>query len=72
MICWMLRCKSTSSSEHKDSSKEASEDIDSVTEASELSSIERSFLVHVGSMWVSEGTASDISLPVNEGVEEKG
>ena len=72
MICWMLCCKSTSSSKHKDLPKEASEDIDSVTEASELSSTERSFLVHVGSMWVSEGTALDISLTVNEGAEEKG
>ena len=43
-----------------------------MTEASELSSTEKSFSVHVGSMWVSEGTVSDISLPKTEGAEEKG
>ena len=71
MIRWMLRCKATSPSEHKDSSTEASEDIDSVTEALELSSTERSFSVHVGSMWVRVGSASVISLPVIEDAEEK-
>ena len=72
MIYWMLRCKSTSSSEHQESSKEASEAIDSVTEASELSRTKRSLSVPVGSMWVRGGTVSDISLPLNEGDGEKG
>ena len=68
----MLRCKSTSSSEHKDSSKEASEDKDSVSEASELSRTERSSSEHVRTKWVNEGTKSDLSLPKTEEAEEKG
>ena len=72
MICWMLRCKSTSSSEHKETSKVASEDKDSVLEASELSRTERSFSEHVGAKWVSKGRESDLTLPITEGAEEKG
>ena len=72
MICYLLRCKSTSSSEHKDSSKEASEDKDSLSEASELSRTERSFSEHVGTKWVNEGTESDLSLPKTEELKRKG
>ena len=71
MICWMLRCKATSPSKHKDSSTEASERIDLVTEASELSSTKRSFSVHVGSMWIRVSSVSIILLPVFEDAEEK-
>ena len=72
----MLRCRSTSSSEHKESSKEASkeasEDKDSLSEASELSRIEGSFSEHDEIKWVDEGAISKLSLPRTEEVEEEG
>ena len=71
----MLRCRSTSSSEHKDSSKEASEeaseDKDSLSEASELSRVEGSFSEHDGIKWVDEGAESELSLPRTEEAEEE-
>ena len=76
MICWMLRCKSPSSSEHKESSKEvseeASEDKNSLTEASELSGTEEICSEHVGIMWVDESAESELSLPRTEEEEEEG
>ena len=76
MICWMLRCKSPSSSEHMESSKEvlqeASEDKDSLTEASKLSRTEESYSEHVGIMWVDESAESELSLPRTEEEEEEG
>ena len=78
----MLRCKSTSSSEHKETSKVASEDKetskvasehkDSVSKASELSRTEGGFSELVGTKWVSEGRALDLMLPIIEGAEKKG
>ena len=68
----MLRCRSTSSSEHKDSSKEASEDKDSLSEASELTRTEGSFPEHDGIKWVDEGAESELSLPRTEEAEEEG
>ena len=72
----MLRCKSTSSSEHKDSSKEASEeaseDKDSLSKASELTRTEGSFPEHDGIKWVDEGAESELSLPRTEEAEEEG
>ena len=72
----MLRCKSTSSSEHMESSKEvseeASEDKDSLLEASELSGTEESFSEHVGIMWVDESAVLELSLPRIEEEEEEG
>ena len=72
----MLRCKSTSSSEHMESSKEVSEealeDKDSLSEASELSGTEESFSEHVGIMWVDESAVSELSLPRTEEDEEEG
>ena len=75
----MLRCKSPSSSEHMESSKdvseEASEDKNSLTEASEsseLSGTEESCSEHVGIMWVGESAASELSLPKTEKEEEEG
>ena len=70
MIRWMSRCKATSPLEHKDSSIEALEHIDSVMEASELSSTEGNFSVHV-SMWDSVSSASILSLPGLEDAKEK-
>ena len=76
MICWMLRCKSPSSSEHMESSKEESEealeDKVSLTEASEMSGTEESCSEHVGIMWVDESAESELSLPRTEEEEEEG
>ena len=76
MICWMLRCKSPSSSEHMESSKEvskeASEDKNSLTEASELLGTEGICSEHVGIMWVDESAESELSLPRTEEEEEEG
>ena len=76
MICWMLRCKSPSSSEHMESSKEvseeASEDKNSLTKASELSGTEEICSEHVGIMWVDESAESELSLPRTEEEEEEG
>ena len=76
MICWMLRCKSPSSSEHMESSKEvseeASEDKNSLTEASELSGTEEIYSEHVRIMWVDESVESELSLPRTEEEEEEG
>ena len=72
----MLRYKSPSSSEHMESSKEvseeASEDKDSLSEASELSGTEESFSEHVGIMWVDESAVLELSLPRTEEDEEEG
>ena len=72
----MLHCKSSSSLEHMESSKEvseeASEDKDSLSEASELSGTEESFSEHVGIKWVDESTVSKLSLPRTEEEEEEG
>ena len=72
----MLRCKSTSSSEHMESSKEVSEealeDKDSLSEASELSGTEESFSEYVGIMWVDESAVLELSLPRTEEDEEEG
>ena len=72
----MLHCKSSSSLEHMESSKEvseeASEDKDSLSEASELSGTEESFSEHVGIMWVDESAVSELSLPKTEEEEEEG
>ena len=76
MICWMLHCKSPSSSEHMESSKEeseeASEDKNSLTEASELSGTEEICSEHIGIMWVDESAESELSLPRTEEEEEEG
>ena len=72
----MLRCKSTSSSEHmeacKEVSEEALEDKDSLSVASELSGTEESFSEHDGIKWVDEGAVSELSLPRTEEEEEEG
>ena len=72
----MLHCKSSSSLEHMESSKEvseeASEDKDSLSEASELSGTEESFSEHDGIKWVDEGAVSELSLPRTEEEEEEG
>ena len=71
----MLHCKSPSSSEHKESSKEVSEEAseakNSLTEASELSGTEETCSEHIGSMWVEESTESEFSLPKTEEEEEE-
>ena len=71
----MLRCTSPSSSEHKESSEEVSEEAseakDSLTEASELSGTEETCSEHIGSMWVEESTVSEFSLPRTEEEEEE-
>jgi len=64
----MSCCKVTSPLEHRDSSTEASEHRDSSTEASELLITERSFLVHVGSMWVRVGSNSVLLLLTKEAI----
>ena len=56
----------------KEVSEEASEDKDSLLEASELSGIEESFSEHVGIMWVDESAVSELSLPRIEEEEEEG
>ena len=66
----MSSCKATSPSEHKDSSTEALKHIDSVTEASELLSTERSFSMHIGSIWDSVSSTSILSLPGLDDAEE--
>ena len=72
----MLRCKSISSSEHMESSKEvleeASEDKDSLSEASKLSGTEESYSEHVRIKWVDESAVSELSLPRIEEEEEEG
>ena len=72
----MLHCKSSSSLEHMESSKEASEeaseDKDSLSEASELSRTEGSFSKHDRIKWVDEGAVSELSLPRTKEVEEEG
>ena len=72
----MLHCKSSSSLEHMESSKEVSEealeDKDSLSEASELSGTEESFSEHVGIMWVDESAVLELSLPRTEEDEEEG
>ena len=55
-----------------ESSKEASEDKDSLSEASELSRTEGSFSEHDRIKWVDEGAVSELSLPRTEEVEEEG
>ena len=56
----------------KEVSEEASEDKDSLLEASELSGIEESFSEHVGIMWVDESAVSELSLPRTEEEKEEG
>ena len=72
----MLRCKSPSSSEHMESSKEeseeASEDEVSLTEASEMSGTEESCSELIGILWVDESLASELSLPRTKEEEEEG
>ena len=72
----MLRCKSPSSSEHMESSKEeseeASEDEVSLTEALEMSGTEESCSELIGILWVDESSASELSLPRTEEEEEEG
>ena len=76
MICCMLRCKSPSSSEHKESSKEVSEEaleaLNSLTEALELSGTEEICSEHIGIMWVDESAESELLLPRTEEEEEEG
>ena len=52
--------------------QEASEDKDSLTEASKLSRTEESYSEHVGIMWVDESAESELSLPRTEEDEEEG
>ena len=72
----MLRCTSPSSSEHKESSEEVSEEAseakDSLTEASELSGTKETCSEHIGSKWVEESTVTEFSLPRTEEEEEEG
>ena len=56
----------------KEASEEASEDKDSLSEASELSRTEGSFSKHDGIKWVDEGAVSKLSLPRTKEVEEEG
>ena len=56
----------------KEASEEASEDKDSLSEASELSRTEGSFSEHDRIKWVDEGAVSELSLPRTEEVEEEG
>ena len=56
----------------KEASEEASEDKDSLSEASELSGTEESFSEHVGIKWVDESAISELSLPRTEEEEEEG
>ena len=56
----------------KEVSEEASEDKDSLSEASELTRTEGSFPEHDGIKWVDEGAESELSLPRTEEAEEEG